>query len=187
MIQLSASLALGDAENQQSQTSDESAVGDDRQMPGVSASEALVPGGDKSSSQITTAPLTTSRIEFQGKPELSQPTHDHQDVVDLTNDSSHGQDTLEHRTISRTSKGLYEDRSQDQQSSIDDNQVEDFRTDDASALVNSQGSSLSARSLETRPYAFNTIFGESAGNYMWDGLISTTNNHTYPETELGEG
>lgn len=191
MIQLSASLALGDSENQQSQTSDDSAVGEDRDMPTISsltvpAREELPPDEDKSSCQITAAPLSTFISEAEVEPVFRESAQCHQEVIDLTNDSSHSQNALEHRNISRPSKRPYADCTQSQPSSMDDNQNNDARTDDADALVIDQGSPFSARSPETRQNAFNIMFGESASGYVWDGLISTTNNHTHPERELGE-
>lgn len=187
MTQLSANLALGDSEDQQSQTSDESAVGEDRHKPGVSARATLPPDEDKSSIQITTSSPSATRDEFQDERGLRESVHGHEEVIDLTKGSDHGQDAVEHRTISRTSKRPFEECAQDQQSFIENDQGGDFRTEDVNALVNSQGSSRSARSLEIRSSVFNIMSGGSAGTYVWDGLISTTNNHTYPEAELGEG
>lgn len=182
MIQLSASLALGDSENQQSQTSDESAACEDKDMPNflsstVPSREVLPLKEDKSPSQITGAP--------ENEPAFREPAYGHQEVIDLTNDSIHSQNALSHRDVSRPSKRPYENCAQSQQSSIDDNPNNDARTDNKSTPVN-QGSPLLGRSPESRQNAFNIMFGESAGGYVWDGLISTTNNHTHPETELGE-
>lgn len=191
MIQLSASLALGDSENQQSQTSDESAAGEDQHMPNflsstVPAREVLPLKEDKSPSQITAAPLSTCCSKAEDESAFREAAHDHQEVIDLTNDSDRSQNALEHHNVSRPSKRPYEDCAQSQQSSVDDARNNDSRTDDTSAPVN-QGGPLPARSPETRQNAFNNIMlGESAGGYIWDGLISTTNNHTHPETELGE-
>lgn len=191
MIQLSESLVLGDSENQQSQTSDESAFGEDKDMPNISSStvparEALPPEEEKSPSQITAAPLLDCISETADEPTLPEPAQGHQELIDLTNDSNHSQSALEHRNMSRPSKRPFENCAQSQQSSMEDNQKSDTRTDDTTARVVYQGIPLSAGSLETRHSAFNTMFGESGGDYVWDGLISTTNNHTHPETELGE-
>lgn len=53
-------------------------------------------------------------------------------------------------------------------------------------LLDSQESSASATELETRRMAFNAMM-DASNLTVWPGLISTTNNHTRPESELGEG
>lgn len=57
--------------------------------------------------------------------------------------------------------------------------------EDHSHLVDSQESSVSARALETRRTAFNSVLHES-NPARWAGLLSTTNNHTHRERELGD-
>lgn len=53
-------------------------------------------------------------------------------------------------------------------------------------LLESQESFVSATALEARRMAFNAMM-DASNLSGWPGLISTTNNHTRPESELGEG
>ncbi|PSR97444.1 beta-lactamase-like protein [Coniella lustricola] len=58
-------------------------------------------------------------------------------------------------------------------------------SEDASYLLKSQATLVSAFEGESRRVAFESILGTS-GHGGWAGLLSTTNNHTHPERELGE-
>lgn len=52
-------------------------------------------------------------------------------------------------------------------------------------LLDSQESSISAGALETRRTAFDFML-RSSNPVPWDGLLSTSNNHSHVEPELGE-
>lgn len=52
-------------------------------------------------------------------------------------------------------------------------------------LLDSRESSISARALKTRRTAFGFML-QSSNPAPWNGLLSTTNNHSHVESELGE-
>lgn len=110
-------------------------------------------------------------------------------VIDLTHDSSDIEVPPVQRRPSSPNKRTYEDFTEYEEVSRDEGQVSDIMTneDETSHLVDSQESAVSSWRLETRRNAFNAVLGIAPDQYAWNGLLSTTNNHTDPERELGEG
>lgn len=82
---------------------------------------------------------------------------------------------------STPSKRTYNEFSDDKRAQPSDEE----RAEGTSHLLDSQASSVSALSLETRRVAFEAMLNTTRGG-GWAGLLSTTNNHTHPEHELGE-
>lgn len=110
-------------------------------------------------------------------------------VIDLTHDSDDSQAPRLDRRSSSPHKRTYEDFTEDLKHLRRGNQDSILTHDQNETihLVDSQESAISASSLEIRRNAFNAMMGIALDQYEWLGLLSTTNNHTRPETELGEG
>lgn len=191
MTHMAVSMAAGSTELHQSQTSVDSSTGDDRLTPPLPNSafmlkEALPQNDALNSSQVTTTSLPSANLEVQDESRIRGSANDHQQTIDLTLDSDSSQNALACRGISSLGKRPYEERVEKQETSMTGDRDDESTTEDTTFLVNSQGSSVSARSLETRRNAFNAMLGGSAVDHIWSGLISTTNNHTHSESELGE-
>ncbi|KAK7737106.1 hypothetical protein SLS63_002897 [Diaporthe eres] len=107
-------------------------------------------------------------------------------VIDLTlEETESSQDTATQDTRSQLLKRNFESFIEGSEP-IQRAQSRDETTDeDNSYLLDSQETTISARALETRRTAFNSVLHESNPD-RWDGLLCTTNNHTREESELGE-
>ena len=143
----------------------------------------------KDSSQATTASIYgagENRYRSQENDQAGQ----HQQVIDLTLDSSDAsQGAVVQPNRMTPGKRDFEDFNEEESLvPIDMERIasekESIEEDDMH-LLDSQESSLSARALEARRTAFNTVL-RSSSTASWAGLLSTTDNHTYPESELGE-
>lgn len=62
---------------------------------------------------------------------------------------------------------------------------EEITSGDDRYLFDSQGSTISGHAWETRRAASESML-QSSKPTVWDGLLSTTNNHSHLEAELGE-
>lgn len=191
MVQLAARMPVDDSEHQHSQTSVESVAGEQRQTAHVPISEAprdpLPPNKTLTSSQATTASLPSVHNGNEDGSSIREPADSKQQIIDLTLESDASQEALGHRDNSNASKRLYEEYAEKQPTFVQEDRNGESTNEDTSIRVDSQSSSISARRLETRRNAFNAMFAESSVNSIWNGLLSTTNNHTHPESELGEG
>lgn len=192
MTELAERLAINDSEHHQSQTSVDSAAGDDRLTPTIpvpttSVMEVLPPNDAMNSSQATTASLPSVDREVQNECTRHERVDGQQRIIDLTFDSEASQNAGVRSETPSSSKRPYDECAEEQQNSMNNDRAGESTTEDINFLVSSQGSSLSARSLESRRNAFNAMLGGSSIHYTWNGLLSTTNNHTHPESELGEG
>lgn len=182
MVQVATNLAL-DLDPQESQSFGSSAQGDEPYQCPNSAEKVT-------SSQASTKSLLADRIEIHDEPLEHNSSDVHsQAVVDLTLDESYGgQASTQGRATFPIAKRTYEEYSANscRASSVnhphDDGTTGEPEYDDSSHLCGSQESGISARNLEARRVAFNAVLNQSD----WSGLLSTTNNHTHPEFELGE-
>lgn len=108
-------------------------------------------------------------------------------VIDLTLEESESsqntgtQHTQSQVVLKRNFESFVEDCEAVQRTRSPDETTDE----DNSHLLDSQETSISARALETRRTAFNSVLHESNPD-RWTGLLSTTNNHTHEESELGE-
>ncbi|KAJ4423193.1 hypothetical protein N0V82_002187 [Gnomoniopsis sp. IMI 355080] len=192
MTEIAGRLASHDIEHHQSQTSVDSAPGSDCLMSTITGSTTLVreaelPGDALNSSQATTASRPSVNREIKDDCTTREPVDGQQRIIDLTLDSEASQSSAVRSKTSSSSKRSYDECVKKQPTSMDGDRADESTIEDTNFLVNSQGSSLSARSLESRRNAFNAMLGRSSVHYTWTGLLSTTNNHTHPESELGEG
>lgn len=187
MVRLAASLNIGESEHPQSQTSAESVLIGERRAPDMQhqtdCGEVLAPIGNINSSQATTASLSAA----EPLAHRSRQTHV-RPVIDLTfEDHADSQRILHnHRTLIPGKRSFdhfteHEEPHEDVYQGPGHDSCEDI-----GHLLDSQGSSISARAMETRQTAFNAMIDGSCMS-GWNGLLSTTNNHTHLETELGEG
>ncbi|ROW03119.1 hypothetical protein VMCG_05828 [Cytospora schulzeri] len=135
-------------------------------------------------SQATTAPFHCG-----DRSQESDTTDEKQQVIDLTFEGSDAsQDTLT-RAIARNKRNFEEFNTRRDTVQIGTPEKvglqEDATHGDDRHLFDSQDSSLSARTIETRQTAFDAMLHSSI-SIQWDGLLSTTNNHSHPESELGD-
>lgn len=124
------------------------------------------------------------------RPQESDTAGQQQQVTDLTlehSDTEHGTG-MQRKHISN--KRSFGDFNEDDPSQLDIPEKlasgHESANEDDSHLFDSQDSSISARALETRQIAFDAMI-ESSNPTTWGGLLSTTNNHTHDDFELGGG
>lgn len=135
--------------------------------------------------QATTAPLSDEAGRGETGPQKCDNDRQHHHVIDLTLDSSDAdQDAVAEQRTRIPSKRNFVDFNEAQ--SLVQPSTEGTIGEDDMHLLDSQESSISARALETRKNAFDAVL-QSSDSAAWVGLLSTTNNHTHPEPELGEG
>lgn len=191
MAQLAAKLPIDDSEHHQSQTSLESAASEDSQrLPrrDFAASGGLLSHNETShSNQVTTALLPIVHGEIVDEPTTNRLANSQQQTIDLTHDAYADRNALFNRETSMLIKRPYSNFAGERQSTMDCRGTESTIEDSTSHLIDSQGSSISERRLETRRDAFNAMMGDPSIHHTWNGLLSTTNNHTRPDSELGEG
>lgn len=140
-----------------------------------------------SSSQVTTASLQNDIHVGEISSESHGKSDPRRQTIDLTpTGSDDSQNTTpRHKSLSvgkRTFKDFSTASFGEIQKAVE-NTIEEDDFKSTEHLLDSQESSVSAWALETRRTAFNAMFGNAA---EWAGLLSTTNNHTNPERELGE-
>lgn len=199
MAQLASELQIEDTEQHETQISAESriqsspAVGMSSPVagalsPALQSNHEQAPCPDETAipSQATTASETHEYHDNRNDPHDNDCTNRQHQVIDLTLEESESsqnaatQDTrsqLLKRNLESFIKGsepIQRVRSRDETTDEDNNH-----------LLDSQETSISARALETRRTAFNSMLHESNPD-RWDGLLCTTNNHTHEESELGE-
>lgn len=191
MAQLAASLTVNGLDHHQSQSSNESAAGDDSHIPAfrkpTASKKALRPDQTLHCSQETAASLSSIHCNIEDDAQRCQPADNQLQIIDLTLDSDVSHNAPVHRETLSLGKRAYGEFADRQHISDNDDGNDKLAIEDTSHLIDSQGSSLSARRLETRRNAFNAMIGDASVISVWDGLLSTTNNHTHPESELGEG
>lgn len=190
MTQLATTMDKEESQQHLSQTSEKSSAGEDSQSlnPHIyEDAKADVPAEHLGSSQ-TTESLPPSGSEDGGTPRGRVFAGNSQRVIDLTLDSDPIQAPALKRRHTSPGKRTYSEFTERSHSLGDEKLDDEHATeDDASHLVDSQESSISANRLEARRNAFNAMNGVAPAPSAWDGLLSTTNNHTHLEPELGEG
>lgn len=188
MTQLAATMNMEESQQHQSQTSVESAADEERRpleahkSKDIERSEGL---GHVDSSQATASLPSSALLENGDQPRNGESAANSQHVIDLTLGSNDIPPPAVQSSHSSPTKRTYEDFAEFP--TEDDRDGASTTEDDASHLVDSQESLLSARRLETRRNAFNAMMGIAPAHFAWNGLLSTTNNHIHPESELGEG
>ncbi|KAF3761732.1 hypothetical protein M406DRAFT_49934 [Cryphonectria parasitica EP155] len=109
--------------------------------------------------------------------DIGEPEHSSQ----TTTDSGAGQETVPGHAGPKD-KYHSQETSSPHPSAVD---LTEQRTRAPGHLLDSQESSISTQTLETRQVAFNSMLGLSA-DCDWPGLLSTTDNHIHAEAELGD-
>lgn len=138
-------------------------------------------------SQATTASITHEDHDNMTEAHDKEDAGREQQVIDLTLEESESsqntgtQSTQSQVVLKRNFESFVEDCEAVQRTRSTDKTADE----DNSHLLDSQETSISARALETRRTAFNSVLHESNPD-RWTGLLSTTNNHTHEECELGE-
>ncbi|KAK7716268.1 hypothetical protein SLS64_003420 [Diaporthe eres] len=189
MAQLASELHIDDMEQHETQISAESRI---QSSPVIGMSSpvtgALSPALQSNHEQA----LRPDETPVPSQATTANDLHDndctnrqHQ-VIDLTlEETESSQDTATQDTRSQLLKRNFESFIEGSEP-IQRAQSRDETTDeDNSYLLDSQETTISARALETRRTAFNSVLHESNPD-RWDGLLCTTNNHTREESELGE-
>lgn len=138
------------------------------------------------SNQATIASETNEDHDIGNETHNDDRANRQHQVIDLTleeSEDSHNATTQDTRGISlKRSFGSFVE-SVELLDSIE--AVDETTEEDNSHLIDSQETSVSAHALETRRTAFNSVLHEF-NSAQWSGLLSTTNNHTHKESELGE-
>lgn len=102
---------------------------------------------------------------------------------DMTDDpTSHRESSLRKRTLNEFLEG---EPAPTDSKRVDESEFESSDLQHSTDLRGSQESNASSALLDSRRKAFDMMMTESDIN-TWPGLISTTNNHTRPDSELGE-
>lgn len=144
------------------------------------------PGERAASSQATTASVTHEYHDNRNDPHDNDCTSRQQQVIDLTlEESESSQNTATQDARSQLLKRNFEtfaETSEPMQRALSRDETAD---EDNNHLLDSQETSISARALETRRAAFNSVLHDFNPD-RWNGLLCTTNNHTHEESELGE-
>lgn len=199
MAQLASELHIDDMEQHETQISAESriqsspVVGMSSPITGAlspalqsNLEQAARPDERAVPSQATTASVTHEHHDNRNDPHDNDCNNRQHQVIDLTlEETESSQETATQDTRSQLLKRNFESFIEGSEP-IQRAQSRDETTDeDNSHLLDSQETSISARALETRRTAFNSVLHESNPD-RWDGLLCTTNNHTHEESELGE-
>lgn len=131
----------------------------------------------------------TASIHYQASSQEVDTTGQQQEVLDLTLEGSDSsQDTM--LRAMTTNKRHFEDFNNEGdiiRPGIPEKVAPEAEVTDEDNwhLFDSQESSISDRALETRRMAFEAML-QSSNPALRDGLLSTTNNHSHLEPELGE-
>ncbi|KUI56090.1 hypothetical protein VP1G_03466 [Cytospora mali] len=147
---------------------------------------------NKGSNQESTASNHSVLLTDDGRPQVVDMTGQQEGVIDLTTEGSdNSHDTLTQQRRTFLNKRDFQDFNEEEDpartgSRTGTSPEEEAAGGDDRHLVDSQESSISARALEARRIAFDAML-QSSSSTPWDGLLSTTNNHTHLEPELGEG
>lgn len=201
MAKSRAPLHIKDPVYHNSQDSAESAVEEETMAPGVQfqaeSEEAPAPADNLTSSQVVPASMSSAAREVQGRSEGNESASHGAavhagpviDLITLGNPDD-AQETIAQRRFSPEKRTLGYFLEQEPPA-IEDHLLGEHTFEvggihGTTHLLDSQESSASAVALEARRMAFNAMM-ETASMSGWPGLISTTNNHTRPESELGEG
>ncbi|KAI7781934.1 DNA repair protein [Diaporthe eres] len=199
MAQLASELHIDDMEQHKTQISAESRIQSspvvelsspviETLIPALQSNHEQAPRPDEKAvpSQATTASVIHEHHDNRNDPHDNDCTNRQHQVIDLTlEESESSQDMATQDTRSQLLKRNFESFIEGFEP-IQRAQSRDETTDeDNSHLLDSQETSISARALETRRIAFNSVLHESNPD-RWDGLLCTTNNHTHEESELGE-
>lgn len=138
-------------------------------------------------SQATTASIAHEDHDNRTEAHDKDCTGREHQVIDLTLEESESsqntgtQHTQSQVVLKRNFESFVEDCEAVQMTRSPDETTDE----DNSHLLDSQETSISARALETRRSAFNSVLHEFNPD-RWTGLLCTTNNHTHEEGELGE-
>lgn len=199
MVELARTLNIQDLDHDQSQTPADSVVREESHEPDEQAQASLenapapAPPEEITSSQASTASLSSVDHEVSDRPQDQEAAEHEQPIIDLTlgdSDTDGSQKTATQRTTSAPAKRTHIEFVEDSHTRLDnldgDQMTGERSLEDTADLIDSQESFVSAGTLETRRLAFNAVM-DASNLCGWPGLLSTTNNHTLPESELGEG
>lgn len=156
--------------------------------PALDGNNAQAPHSDQGAgpSQATTASITHEDYDNENEPRGNGCTSRQHQVIDLTlEESESSQITATQNTRSQLLKRDFESFVEGSEPTQRPRSRGETTDEDNSHLLDSQETSISARALETRRTAFNSVLHESNSD-GWTGLLCTTNNHTNEESELGE-
>lgn len=199
MAQLASELHIVDTDQHETQTSAESRI---QSSPAVGMSSpvarTLSPALDSNNekaphrgegpvpSQVTTTSVAPGLHDNRNEPEINACISQQHQVIDLTlEESESSQNTVTQNTRSRLLKRNFECFAEGSELMQRTSARDETADEDDSHLLDSQQTTISARALETRRSAFNSVLHESNPD-RWTGLLCTTNNHTHEESELGE-
>lgn len=156
--------------------------------PALDSSHEQAPHRDERAelSQATTASIAHEAHANGNDPQVKDYISREHQVIDLTleeSESSQSEATRNARSqlLKRNFESFVEGSEPIQRTRSRDETTDE----DNSHLLDSQETSISARALETRRTAFDSVLHESDSG-RWTGLLCTTNNHTHEESELGE-
>lgn len=199
MAQLASELHIEDTDQHETQTSAESrmrsspAVGMSSPVartlsPALDSNDEKAPHRGESAvpNQATTASKAYEPQGHRNEPENNACISQQHQVIDLTlEESETSQSTATQNTRSQLLKRNFEGFAEGSEPMQRPCARDETADEDNSHLLDSQETTISARALETRRSAFNSVLHESNPD-RWTGLLCTTNNHTYEESELGE-
>lgn len=187
MTELAKTVKISDLDHHHSQTSADSTV------EGQTQEFAPAPAEQISSSQACTASLPNADHQVSDHLQDQEPVDTQQPIIDLALDDSDtdaSQNKGTRCTISAPAKRTREEFVSDSHMVLHNLDSEETTNEDifegTSHLIDSQESFVSALTLENRRIAFNAVM-DASNLCGWPGLLSTTNNHNLPESELGEG
>lgn len=198
MAQLASELHIEDMEQHETQISAESriqsspAIGMSSPVaralsPALQSNHEQVSRRDERAvpSQATTASVTHENHDNRNDSHDNDCTSRQYQVIDLTlEESESSQNASTQDTRSQLLKRNFESFMEGSEPKQRAQSRVETTDEDNSHLLDSQETSISARALETRRTAFNSVLHESNPD-RWDGLLCTTNNHTHEESELG--
>lgn len=150
--------------------------------PALDSDNAQAPRRDVRAgpSQATTASIVHEGQNNWNDPQGNDGTSRQHQVIDLTlEESESSQNSATQDTRSQRLKRAFESFAEEPEP------MQETTNEDSSHLLDSQETSISARALETRRNAFNSVLHGSNSD-RWTGLLCTTNNHAHRESELGE-
>lgn len=199
MAQLASEMHILDTDQHETQTSAESRI---QSSPAVGmsspAARTLSPALDSYyekapqrgegavPSRATTTSVAPGLHDNRNEPEINACVSQQHQVIDLTlEESESSQNTATQNTRSRLLKRNFEGFAEGSEPMQRTSARDETADEDESHLLDSQQTTISARALETRRSAFNSVLHESNPD-RWTGLLCTTNNHTHEESELGE-
>lgn len=199
MAQLASELEIEDVEQHETQIFSESRIQSSPAdgmsspvaralSPALDSNHGQIPQPDKraASSQATTASVTHEYRENMDNLHDSNCISRQHQVIDLTlEESESSQNTATRDTRSQLLKRNFESFAESSEPVQRALSRDDTADEDNSHLLDSQETSISARALETRRAAFNSVLHDFNPD-RWNGLLCTTNNHTNEESELGE-